>query len=133
MRLYGNDIDEQTTALEAGLGWIVGWQKTDFVGAAGLRAQKAAGLSRKLVGFELVDPGIARRGHEVLADGARVGVVTSGTQTPFLKKAIGLACVPADKATLGTGIEIDIRGRTARASVVPLPFYKRTTEPGGHR
>ena len=133
MRLYGNDIDEQTTALEAGLGWIVGWQKTDFVGAAGLRAQKAAGVSRKLVGFELVDPGIARRGHEVLADGARVGVVTSGTQTPFLKKAIGLACVPADKATLGTGIEIDIRGRTARASVVPLPFYKRTTEPGGHR
>ena len=65
--------------------------------------------------------------------GAKVGVVTSGTQTPFLKKAIGLAYVPAGKAAPGTGIEIDIRGRTARARVVPLPFYKRTTEPGGHR
>ncbi len=133
MRLYGNDIDEETTALEAGLGWIVGWQKPDFVGAAALRAQKAAGPSRKLVGFELSDPGIARRGHEVLAGGKRVGVVTSGTQTPYLKKAIGMAYVPADKATPGAGIEIDIRGRTARASVVPLPFYKRTTEPEGHR
>jgi aminomethyltransferase len=133
MRLYGNDIDEETTALEAGLGWIVGWQKPDFVGAAALRAQRAAGLSRRLVGFELVDPGIARRGHAVLAGGARVGVVTSGTQTPYLKKSIGMAYVPADKAAPGTGIQIDIRGRTANAIVVPLPFYKRTTEPEGHR
>jgi aminomethyltransferase len=133
MRLYGNDIDGETTALEAGLGWIVGWEKPDFIGAAALRAQMAAGVSRKLVGFELVDPGIARHGHEVLAGGVPVGVVTSGTRTPYLKKAIGLAYVPADMAAPGAGIEIDIRGRTARARVVPLPFYKRTTEPEGHR
>ena len=128
MRLYGNDITEATTALEAGLGWMVGWQKTDFVGAAALRAQKAGGVSRKLVGFEMVDAGIARRGHEVHAGGARAGIVTSGTQTPFLRKAIGLAYVPVDQAGPATGIEIDIRGRLARARLVPLPFYKRTTE-----
>jgi aminomethyltransferase len=127
MRLYGNDIDEDTTAVEAGLGWIVGWQKPDFLGAAALRAQKSAGASRKLVGFELVDPGIARRGHHVIVGGVKAGVVTSGTQTPYLKKAIGLAYVPAGQAGPGTGIEIDIRGRTARARVVPLPFYKRRT------
>ena len=125
MRLYGNDIDETTTALEADLGWIVGWKKDDFVGAAALRAQKTAGVPRKLVGFELVERGIARHGHDVYAGGTKVGIVTSGTQTPFLKKAIGMAYVPSEHAAPGAEFDIDIRGRRTRARVVPMPFYKR--------
>jgi aminomethyltransferase len=125
MRLYGNDIDETTTVLEADLGWIVGWKKESFVGADALRKQKQEGVSRKLVGFELLDRAIARHGYDVYLDGVKAGVVTSGTQTPFLKKAIGMAYVPIDSAAPGTGIDIDVRGRRVRAQVVPLPFYKR--------
>ncbi len=126
MRLHGNDIDETTTALEADLGWIVGWKKPDFIGADTLRAQKAAGVDRKIVGFEMIDRGIARQGHEIYASGIRLGTVTSGTQTPYLKKAIGMGYVPPPSAVPGSEIEIDIRGRRARARVVPMPFYKRT-------
>jgi aminomethyltransferase len=125
MRLHGNDIDDTTTVLEADLGWIVGWNKPDFLGADALRRQKADGVRRKIVGFEMIDPGIARRGYEVYAGGARAGQVTSGTQTPFLKKAVGLTYVPIEQASAGTELEIDVRGRRARARVVPLPFYKR--------
>ena len=126
MRLCGQDIDGTTTPVEAGLSWIVGWQKTaGFVGADRLRAQKAEGPPRKLVGFELTDRGIARHGYPVVRGGAAVGVVTSGTQTPFLKKAIGMAYVPAALAAVGTSFEVDIRGKMISAVVVPLPFYKR--------
>ena len=125
MRLYGQDIDETTTVLEAGLGWIVGWDKGDFIGRDALVEQKRAGVQRTLVGFELVDPGIARHGNEIFLEGEKVGLVTSGTQTPFLKKAIGMAYLPAPRSTGGSEFEIDIRGRRARARVVPLPFYKR--------
>jgi aminomethyltransferase len=124
MRLYGNDIDDTTTALEAGLAWIVSWAKGDFIGREALDAQKRAGLARHLVGFEMVDRAIARHGHTVFVDGAAAGTVTSGTQTPFLKKAIGMAYVPAAVAD-GADIEIDVRGRRARARVVPMPFYRR--------
>jgi aminomethyltransferase len=124
MRLYGNDIDESTTALEAGLGWTLGWD-TDFIGRDALREQKASGITRKLVGFEMVDRGIARHGYAVIRDGKPAGVVTSGTHTPYLKKAIGMAYVPADMAAAGTEFEIDVRGRASRARVVPMPFYKR--------
>jgi aminomethyltransferase len=127
MRLHGNDIDETTTPLEAGLGWIVGWSKGDFVGADVLRRQKAEGVRRKLVGFEMTERGIARQGYDVFVGGERVGAVTSGTQTPFLKKAIGMAYVPAEHAATGTDLEIDVRGRRTRARVVPMPFYKRGT------
>jgi aminomethyltransferase len=133
MRLYGNDIDENRTALEAGLGWIVGWEKTAFVGADALRAQKAAGVAQKIVGFELTDPGIARQGHNVYTGDTKIGVVTSGTQTPFLKKSIGLAYLPAEQTRPGTEIAIDIRGRMARARIVPLPFYKRRNDSKGER
>ena len=126
MRLYGNDIDESTTALEAGLGWTLGWKK-DFIGGDALREQKAKGLARKLVGFEMVDRGIARHGYSVVREDKKVGVVTSGTQTPYLKKAIGMAYVPIDMAPVGTEIDIDVRGRVSRARVIPLPFYKRAT------
>jgi aminomethyltransferase len=125
MRLYGNDIDESTTVLEADLGWTVGWKKSGFIGEERLREQKEKGVPRKLVGFEMIDRGIARHGYPVMADDKRIGVVTSGTQTPFLKKAIGMAYVPTDLSAPGTALTIDVRGRTAAARVVPLPFYKR--------
>jgi aminomethyltransferase len=125
MRLYGNDMDETTTVVEADLGWIVGWKKAEFLGSDVLQRQKAAGAPRKLVGFEVLDRAIARHGYDAFVDGVRAGVVTSGTQTPFLKKAIGMAYLPADRATPGTEFEVDVRGRRARAAVVPMPFYKR--------
>jgi aminomethyltransferase len=125
MRLYGNEMDENTTVLEAGLGWIVGWKKDEFQGSAKLREQKERGVARKLVAFEMRDRAIARHGYPVLRDGTQVGVVTSGTQTPFLKKAIGMAMVPIGLADVGGPLEIDVRGRRAQAEVVPEPFYKR--------
>ncbi len=125
MRLYGNDIDDTTTALEADLGWIVGWKKDDFLGAPVLKAQKANGVDRKIVGFELLDRGIARHGYDAYVGGEKVGVVTSGTQTPFLKKAIGMAYLPVAHTAAGTEFDVDIRGRRTRARVVPMPFYKR--------
>ncbi len=125
MRLYGNDMDETSTVLECGLGWAVGWDKTEYIGRDVLVRQKAEGVTKKLVGFEMLDKAIARHGHAVHHDGAAVGVVTSGTHTPFLKKAIGMAYVPKALATTGTEFTIDIRGRMARAVVVPMPFYKR--------
>jgi aminomethyltransferase len=125
MRLYGNDIDDTTTVLDADLEWIVGWNKGDFLGRQALADQKARGLTTRLVGFEMKDRAIARHGYSVVAGGAAVGRVTSGTQTPFLKKAIGMAYVPAALAAPGTEFDVDVRGRLARATVVPLPFYKR--------
>src|SRR5262245_13129347 len=125
MRLHGNDIDETTTALEADLGWIVGWNKDDFVGATALREQKAAGVRRKIAGFEMLDPGIARHGYDAYVGGTKAGVVTSGTQTPFLKKAIGMAYLPVEHTTPDSEFDVDIRGRRTRARVVPMPFYKR--------
>ncbi len=125
MRLCGSDMDESTTVLEAGLGWIVGWKKDGFLGAARLREQRERGVDRKLAPFEVKDRAIARRGHGVMLDGRPVGVVTSGTQTPFLKKAIGFARVPAGMAVLGQALMIDVRGRLVTAEVVPEPFYKR--------
>ncbi len=125
MRLCGSDMDEETTVLEAGLGWIVGWKKDDFLGAARLREQRIHGVARKLAPFEVTDRAIARHGHAVMSDGRPVGTVTSGTQTPFLKKAIGFAMVPAAMAVVGQPLLIDVRGRLVRAEVVPEPFYKR--------
>jgi aminomethyltransferase len=126
MRLHGQDVDETTTPLEAGLPGIVGWDKPAFIGRDRLVAQRRDGVSRKLVGFEVLDRGIARQGHPVVADGRPVGVVTSGTQTPFLRKAIGLAYVPPGMAAPDTDLTIDVRGRLVRARVVPLPFYRRS-------
>ena len=125
MRLYGNDIDDTTTVLEADLGWIVGWKKDDFIGADAVRRQKASGLQRKIVGFEMIDRGIARHGYEVYVGDARAGRVTSGTLTPYLQKAIGMAYLPIEHTAIGTEFDVDIRGRRARARVVPMPFYKR--------
>jgi aminomethyltransferase len=126
MRLYGNDIDDSSTMLEAGLGWAVGCNKVSFIGHERLREQKDTGIVRTLVGFEMIDRGIARHGYPVVRSDKPIGVVTSGTQTPFLKKAIGMAYVPIEVAEPGSELSIDIRGRASRAKVVPLPFYKRS-------
>jgi aminomethyltransferase len=125
MRLYGNDMDETATVMEADLGWIVGWKKDAFLGRDVLHAQKAGGVNRILVGFEMTDRAIARHGHPVFHGGQQVGVVTSGTQTPYLKKSVGMAYVPPALKAPGTELEMDIRGRRAKAVVVPMPFYKR--------
>jgi aminomethyltransferase len=125
MRLYGNDIDDTTTVLEADLEWIVGWNKGDFQGRAALAEQKARGVATRLVGFEMVDRAIARHGYPVVIGGTPVGRVTSGTQTPFLRRAIGMAYVPVTHAAPGTEFAVDVRGKLAGARVVPLPFYKR--------
>ena len=111
--------------LEAGLGWVVGWDKPDFIGRQALVKQRQAGVTRKLVGFEMIGRGIARHGYPVVVGDQQVGVVTSGTRTPFLDKAIGLAYVPSGGTELGTEYFIDVRGRRVQARVVPLPFYKR--------
>lgn len=123
--LYGNDIDDSTSPLEAGLGWITKFTK-DFVNAEGLKAQKKIGLKRKLVGFELLDKGIPRHGYDIAdAEGKAIGIVTSGTQSPILNKGIGLGYVPSEYATEGTEIHIQIRKNALPARVVKLPFYKK--------
>jgi len=125
MCLYGHEIDETTTLLEANLGWICKLNKGDFIGRDVLAKQKEEGIRRKLVGFDVTDRGIARDGQDVLINGERVGRVTSGSPAPFLKKNIGMAYVPVELAGTETKIEIDVRGRLVAAQIVPLPFYKR--------
>jgi aminomethyltransferase len=127
MSLYGNDIDETTTPLEAGLGWIVKLAKGDFIGRDVLERQKEEGPERLLVGFEMIDRGIARHGYPVMleADGEPVGIVTSGTQSPTLGKALGMTYLPIETTTVGREFFVRIRNRVARARVVELPFYSR--------
>jgi len=125
-RLYGHDVDETTTPIEAGLGWIVGWKKDTFNGSAALVEQKRQGPRRRLIGFEMVDEGIARPGCQAFAGDSAIGTVTSGTRTPFLKKSIGMAYVGVEHAAMDHAFEVDVRGRRLRARVVPMPFYRRT-------
>lgn len=125
MALYGHEIDETTTLLEANLGWICKLNKGDFVGREALAKQKEEGVKRRLVGFEITERGIARDGQEVVVNSARVGVVTSGSPAPFLRKNIGLAYVPVEFAGEGQQIHIDVRGRLVAAQIVKTPFYKR--------
>jgi aminomethyltransferase len=127
MCLYGNDIDETVTPWEADLGWVVKMQKGDFLGRDALARQKEQGVPRKLVGFEMVDRGIARHGYAA-ASAQGPGVVTSGTHSPTLGKPIGLALLPAAACAVGVEFEVDIRGRAAAARVVSTPFYKRPKE-----
>ena len=128
MALYGHEITEETTLLEANLGWITKLNKGDFTGRDALARQKEEGVRRKLVGFEVTERGIARDGQDVHLDGARVGHVTSGSPAPFLKKNIGMAYVPAEHAAAGRQIQIDVRGRLVGAQIVPVPFYKRSRQ-----
>ncbi len=125
MCLYGHELDETTTLLEANLGWITKLNKGDFIGREALLKQKEEGLNRKLVGFEVNDRGIPRDGQDVLVAGECVGRVTSGSPAPFLKKNIGMAYVPLKFANAAQPIEIDVRGKVVSAQIVQLPFYKR--------
>lgn len=125
-RLWGNDMDETTTALEAGLGWVVKFDKGDFLGRDALLKQKSEGLKRRLAGFEVDDRAPARDGYPVMKDGVEIGKVTSGSPAPFLKKNIGLAYLPSEHSAVGTAIQVAVRGRLVAARVVELPFYRRT-------
>ncbi len=125
MMLYGNDIDDTTTVLEADLGWILKLAKGDFLGRDILAQQKEAGVARKIVGFEMLDRAPARDGYPVFIDGKEVGKVTSGSPSPLLKKNIGLAYLPIEKAKVGEEFMVQVRGREVAARVVETPFYKR--------
>lgn len=120
--LYGNDIDDTTSPLEAGLGWITKFTK-DFTNSKALAAQKEAGVKRKLVGFELVDRGVPRHDYLIVDEaGNGIGKVTSGTMAPTLKKAIGLGYVPTELSTPGSEIYIQVRNKNLKAKVVKIPF-----------
>ncbi len=122
--LYGNDIDDNTSPLEAGLGWVTKFTK-DFINSEALKAQKDAGLKRKLVGFEMIDRGIPRGHYELCdAEGNKLGEVTSGTQSPTLQKGIGLGYVPTEFSKAGTEIFVKVRDRLLKAQVVKTPFVK---------
>jgi aminomethyltransferase len=122
--LYGNDINDTTSPLEAGLGWITKFTK-EFTHSEALKAQKETGVTRKLVGFEMVDKGIPRHDYEIAdATGTIIGVVTSGTMAPSLKLGIGLGYVPTALSAPDSEIYIVVRGKLLKAKVVKLPFYK---------
>ena len=125
MCLYGHEIDDTTTPWEAGLAWISKLDKGEFLGSARLAEQKKKGLDRKLIGFEMLDKRIGRDGYPIRIAGRDAGCVTSGGPAPFLKKNIGMGYVPPTSVTVGSEIEISIRGQAAPARIVALPFYKR--------
>jgi len=125
MSLYEHEIDETTTLIEANLGWICKLDKGEFIGREALTRQKASGPTKRLVGFEVVERGIARDGQDVVINDQPMGRVTSGSPAPYLKKNIGFAYVPTEFAVPGNEIQIDVRGRLVKAQIVKTPFYKR--------
>lgn len=126
MSLYGHELGDDITNYEANLGWITKLDKDGgFIGRDKLAAVKEKGVTRKLAGFEMTEPGIARDGFDVYIDGDKRGVVTSGSPAPFLKRNIGLAFLPPEFTNVGQEIKIDVRGKHLSAKVVPTPFYKR--------
>jgi len=123
--LYGHELDDTTTPLEAGLDWVTKFSKPAFIGRAVLVKQKEEGVERRLVGLELREPGIARGDYPLFKNGEPVGRVTSGTKSPSLGKSIALGYVASAAAGIGSEIDVEIRGRKVCAEVVPLPFYRR--------
>jgi aminomethyltransferase len=121
--LYGNDIDQTTNPLEAGLGWVVKPAKGDFIGKAAIERVRAEGPKRKLVGLEMADRSVARHGYPVVREGRRVGEVTSGTFGPSVEKSIALAYVETALSAIGTEVEVEIRGQGRPARVVKTPFH----------
>jgi aminomethyltransferase len=123
--LYGNDIDDTTSPLEAGLGWVTKFTKS-FVNSEALLAQKNQGLTRKLIGFELLERGIPRSHYELCdAEGNRIGEVTSGTQSPTLQRGIGMGYVPTAHSKVGSTIYVKVRDKLLAAQIVKLPFVKK--------
>jgi len=125
LMLYGNDIDDTTTPLEATIGWTVKLDKGDFIGRKVLERQKTEGAGKKLVGFELVERGIPRHGYEIMAGNSRIGHVTSGTFSPTQKRSIGLGYVKPEYSDVGSTFGVQIRGMEVKARTVKLPFYRR--------
>ena len=125
LMLYGNDIDESTTLLEADMRWLVKFKKGDFLGREALLKQKEEGVRRKIVGFELIGRGIARPHYPVFIDDEEVSVVRSGSFSPYFQKSIGLTYLPLEYTEIGTEFTIEIREKRIKAKVVPTPFYKR--------
>jgi glycine cleavage system T protein (aminomethyltransferase) len=121
--LYGNDIDDTTNPLEAGLGWVVKPAKGEFIGIAMIETLRARGLSRKLVGFAMVEPSVPRHGYRLLDHGEPVGVVTSGSFGPSVERYIGMGYVPTARAAVDSEVDVEIRGTPQRARVVRTPFY----------
>lgn len=127
MALYGHEISDTINVLEAGLGRYAKLDKPEFVGReALLEIQSSGGPKRKLVGLEMIERGIGRDGYPLFSlDGVRIGEITSGSPSPFLKKNIAMAYVPVESAALETEVAVEIRGQKVKAKVVPLPFYKK--------
>jgi len=125
--LYGNDIDQTTTPLEAGLGWVTKLDKPEFIAKEVLVKQKAEGLARKLVGFGLEGKAFPRQHYKVYAGGEEAGEVTSGLWSPMLEKAVGMAYVRTAHSKIGTPLEVDVRGKRVPGQVVAKPFYKQGT------
>jgi len=125
--LYGHEISDETNALEAGLRWVIKFKKDDdFIGKSALQGIRKEGLTRKLVGFQMIDKGIPRHGYTIQADGKPIGTVTSGTFSPSLKTPIGIGYVSTPHSDIGAKISIDIRGKERLAEVIKTPFYKQT-------
>ncbi|WP_339278827.1 glycine cleavage system aminomethyltransferase GcvT [Paenibacillus sp. FSL W8-1187] len=129
LALYGQELSADITPLEAGLGLFVKLGGEPFVGRDALLAQKAAGVPRRLVGIELLERGIPRSHYPVYSGETRIGEITSGTQSPTLRRSLGLALIQAEYAAVGTELEVEIRGKRLKAAVVPAPFYRRTAPP----
>ena len=125
MALYGHELDDTTTPLEAALEWTVKWKKGDFIGRDALLEQRESGAARRLAGFEISGRGIARQGSSVLVDGVEVGTVTSGTWSPTFEKALGMVYLSAEHTAPGLEIELEVRGRKLTGRTVELPFYRR--------
>jgi aminomethyltransferase len=123
--LYGNEISQDISPLEAGLGYFVKFDKGDFIGREALFAQKQEGPARKLIGFEMTERGIPRHGYPVLSEGKEIGFVTTGYYSPTLGKSIGFALVQKEYANLGDTVEIQIRKKTAKAKIVDKRFYAK--------
>jgi aminomethyltransferase len=123
--LYGHELNDDTTPLEAGLSWAVRFDKGDFIGRDALLRQRERGVERKLVGVVLTEPGIPRQGYAIMEGSEILGTITSGTKSPTLGKAIGLGYAKSTCATVGARLSVEIRGRQIPAEVVARPFYKR--------
>ena len=128
--LYGQELSPEITPIEAGIGFAVKTDKEHFNGIEVLKEQKENGAPRKLVGIEMIDRGIPRHGYRVLVEDEEIGEVTTGTQSPTLKKNVGLVLIRAEFAVLDKEVEVEVRGKRLRAKIVPTPFYKRTQAGG---
>lgn len=126
LMLYGNEITEETTPLEARIGWTIFWDKPEFIGREAILKQKEEGLNRKLMGLKLVGKGVPRHGYSLLSsEGEKIGVITSGTFSPTFKEPLALGYVPSKGYKIGTHIAVEIRGKAVEAVIVKTPFYKR--------